>query len=465
MLKNRKEHCGVFGIFGHPEASNLAYLGLYALQHRGHESAGIVSSDKEFLYVHREMGLVSDVFSQETLKKLKGDTAIGHVRYSTAGMSDKKNAQPLIFSYSRGAIAVAHNGNLVNGGELRETLEEQGRIFQSTSDTEVIIHLMAISRKPTLVEKIIEALHQIQGAYALVFLSEKEMVAVRDPHGFRPLVLGNLNAAPVISSETCALDLIEADYVREIEPGEAVVVNDDGIHSFRFAPEDRKYCIFELVYFARPDSDVFGREVYSARKEMGRQLAREHPVNADIVIPVPDSGMPAAIGYAEESGIPYDIGLIRNRYVGRTFIEPKQSIRHFGVKLKLNPVKELLKGKRIIVIDDSIVRATTSKKIVSLLRTAGAREIHMRISSPPTCFSCYYGIDTPTRQELIASSHTVEQIGRFIDADSVAYLSVEGMKRSVGHMKDKICCACFTGEYPMPVQEEQFVQLRLFEPI
>jgi amidophosphoribosyltransferase len=464
MFKNRKEYCGVFGIYGHPEASNLTYLGLYALQHRGHESAGIVSSDKELLYVHREMGLVSDVFSQETLKKLKGDTAIGHVRYSTAGMSDKKNAQPLIFRYSRGAIAVAHNGNLVNGGEVRETLEEQGRIFQSTSDTEVIIHLMAISQKPTLMERVIEALHQVQGAYALVFLSEKEMVAVRDPYGFRPLVLGQLNAAPVISSETCALDLIEADYVREIEPGEAVVINDEGLHSFKFSPENPRHCIFELVYFARPDSEIFGREVYSARKEMGRQLAREHPVDADIVIPVPDSGMPAAIGYAEESGIPFETGIIRNHYVGRTFIEPEQSIRHFGVKIKLNSLKRFIRGKRVIIIDDSIVRATSCQKIINMIRTAGAREVHFRVASPPITHPCFYGIDTPTREELIASNYQVDEITKFINADSLGYISLEGLKASVQENAGEFCDACFTGDYPIDyTPSKPYCQLSLFK--
>jgi len=412
----------------------------------------------------REMGLVADVFSQETLKKLKGDTAIGHVRYSTAGMSDKKNAQPLIFRYSRGAIAVAHNGNLVNGGELRETLEEQGRIFQSTSDTEVIIHLMAISQKPTLAERIIEALHQIQGAYTLLFLSEKEMVAVRDPYGFRPLVLGRLNAAPVISSETCALDLIEADYVREIEPGEVVVINDDGFHSFKFSPENRKHCIFELIYFARPDSDVFGREVYSARKEMGRQLAREHPANADIVIPVPDSGMPAAIGYAEESGIPFETAIIRNHYVGRTFIEPEQSIRHFGVKIKLSSLKRFIRGKSVVIIDDSIVRATSCKKIINMIRNAGAKEVHFRVASPPITHPCFYGINTPTREELIASNHQVDEITKFINADSLGYISLEGLKASVQDNGCEFCDACFTGNYPIDYTPSKlYCQLSLFK--
>jgi len=464
MLKNRKEYCGIFGVFGNPEASNLTYLGLYALQHRGHESAGIVSSDREFLYVHREMGLVADVFSQETLKNLKGNSAIGHVRYSTAGPSDKKNAQPLIFRYSRGAIAVAHNGNLVNGAELRQTLEEQGRIFQSTSDTEVIIHLIAMSRKPTLAGRIVEALHQVKGAYTLLFLTEKEMVAVRDPYGFRPLVLGRLNTAQIVSSETCALDLIEADYVREIEPGEIIVINADGFQSFRFSPENRKHCIFELIYFARPDSDIFGREVYSTRKEMGRQLAREHPVNADIVIPVPDSGIPAAIGYAEESGIPFETAIIRNHYVGRTFIEPEQSIRHFGVKIKLSSLKRFTRGKRAIIIDDSIVRATSCKKIIAMIRNAGATEVHFRVASPPITHPCFYGIDTPTREELIASSYEVKEITKFINADSLGYLSLQGLKASAQENGCEFCDACFTGNYPIDYTPSKLhCQLSLFK--
>jgi len=463
MFKNLKECCGIFGIYGHPEASNITYLGLYALQHRGQESAGIISSDEKLLYVHREMGLVADAFSEETLKKLRGEIAIGHVRYSTAGISEKKNAQPLIFRYSRGAIAVAHNGNLVNGGGLREELEAQGRIFQSTSDTEVIIHLMAISQKPTLTERIIEALHQVKGAYSLLFLSEKEMVAVRDPHGFRPLVLGTLNNSHVISSETCALDLIGAKYIREVEPGELILINDGGFHSLKVFPEDRKYCIFELIYFARPDSEVFGREVYPVRREMGRQLAREHPVNGDIVIPVPDSGMPAAIGFAEESKTPFEIGIIRNHYVGRTFIEPEQSIRHFGVKIKLSSLKNFIRGKKVITIDDSIVRATSCKKIINMLRNAGAKEIHFRVASPPITHPCFYGIDTPTREELIAANYQVDEICKFITSDSLGYLSLEGLKSSVRDNGCEFCDACFTGNYPIDFKPSKvYCQLSLF---
>ncbi|MBW1678959.1 MAG: amidophosphoribosyltransferase [Deltaproteobacteria bacterium] len=449
MFKTRKEYCGVFGIYGQSEAANLTYLGLYALQHRGQESAGIVSSDENILCVHRDMGLVADVFSEETLRKLRGKIAIGHVRYSTAGISEKKNAQPLVFRYSRGGIAVAHNGNLVNAGELREKLEAQGRIFQSTSDTEVIIHLMAISQKPNLVERIIEALHQVRGAYSLLFLSEKEIVAVRDPRGFRPLVLGRLNKAHVISSETCALDLIGAKYIREVEPGELILINGDGLHSFKVFPENRTACIFELIYFARPDSEVFGREVYSVRKEMGRRLAREHPVNADIVIPVPDSGMPAAIGYAEESGIPFEVGIIRNHYVGRTFIEPEQSIRHFGVKVKLSSLKSFIRGKRVVIIDDSIVRATSCKKIINMIRNAEAKEIHFRVSSPPIAHPCFYGIDTPTREELIASNYQIDEICEFITSDSLGYLSLKGLMSSARDNGCEFCDACFTGNYPI----------------
>lgn len=461
-----REQCGIVGIYNHSEAANLVYLGLFALQHRGQESAGIVSSVDGKMFTEKAMGKVADIFSRARLEQLPGRMAIGHVRYSTAGESSLAETQPIVVKYSHGIMGIAHNGNLVNADQIRNRLVDDGSIFQSTTDSEVIVHLIARSKARGFPQRIIDSLSKIEGAYSLLFMTEDKIIGFRDPRGFHPLALGKIGESHCLVSETCALDLMGAKLVREIEPGEMVIISEAGVRSFKpFPPEKTSFCVFEYIYFARPDSTIHGLNVHMVRKEFGRQLARETGVEADLVIPVPDSGTSAALGYAEESGIPYDIGLIRNRYVGRTFIEPKQSIRHFGVKLKLNPVKELLKGKRIIVIDDSIVRATTSKKIVSLLRTAGAKEIHMRISSPPTCFSCYYGIDTPTRQELIASSHTIEQIGRFIEANSVAYLSVEGMKRSVGHMKDKICCACFTGEYPMPVQEEQFVQLRLFEPI
>ncbi len=464
MFDKFREECGVFGVFGHPEAANLTYLGLYALQHRGQESAGIVSSDGGILRSHRQMGLVADIFNEDILSKLVGYSAIGHVRYSTAGSSLLKNAQPFVVSYSQGGIAVAHNGNLVNAGLIRHELEECGSIFQSTMDTEIVVHLMATSRASSLVEGIIDALSRIKGAYSMLFLTEREMVAVRDPHGFHPLVLGRLKGAYIVSSETCALDLIEAEYIREIEPGEILLIDDHGLTSYKpFTPLNR-FCIFELVYFSRPDSNIFGRNVYAVRKEMGRQLARENPVDADIVIPVPDSGIPAAIGYAEESSIPFEMGLIRNHYVGRTFIEPQQSIRHFGAKIKLNPVKDFLKGKRVIVIDDSIVRGTTSRKIINMIQNTGAREIHVRISSPPTAHPCFYGIDTPTRTELIASSHTVSEINRFVTSDSLEYLSIEGLRESVKNGGCDFCDACFTGDYPIePPVDLDSRQLTLFE--
>ena len=450
-LTRPHEECGIFGVYGHPEASNLTYLGLYALQHRGQESCGIVSSDGSGLHAHKRMGLVADVFgNQEVFRKLPGSAAIGHVRYSTAGASVEKNVQPIMVDYSRGSIAVAHNGNLVNAQLLKDELEAFGSIFQTTMDTEIIIHLLAASKTNSLVERIVDALNRIKGAYCLLFLTESRMIAVRDPNGFRPLCLGRLGNGWVVASESCALDLIEAEFVREIEPGEMIICTRDGeIKSlFPFKKvEPTTPCIFEFVYFARPDSCIFGRNVYMVRKELGRQLAREHQVDADVVIAVPDSGVPAAMGYAEQANIPFELGLIRNHYVGRTFIEPAQSIRHFGVKIKLNPVREILKGKRVVVIDDSIVRGTTSRKIVKMVRNAGASEVHMRISSPPTSYPCYYGIDTPNRKELISSSHTIEEICRYITADSLGYLSEQGLVDSVGG--GNFCKACFAGEYPV----------------
>ena len=458
-----QENCGIVGIFNHPEAANLVYLGLFALQHRGQESAGIVSVDEEKFYTEKAMGKVADVFNRTRLAQLPGRMAIGHVRYSTAGESSIAESQPIVVKYAYGSMGIAHNGNLVNAERIRKFLVEDGSIFQSTTDSEVIVHLIARSKARRFIPRIVDSLSKIEGAYSLLFLADGKMIGIRDPRGFRPLAIGKVGDGYCLVSETCALDLIGAKLIREVEPGEMVIISDKGISSIRpFPPEKTSFCVFEYIYFARPDSTIHGLNVHMIRKEFGRQLARESSVNADLVIPVPDSGTSAALGFAEESGIPFEIGMIRNRYVGRTFIEPKQSIRHFGVKLKLNPVKELIQGKRVIVIDDSIVRATTSKKIVSMVRSAGAKEIHMRISSPPTCHSCYYGIDTPTRQELIASSHTVTEISRFIEADTVGYLSAEGLRNSMGHMKDKICDACFTGEYPLPLGE-QIVQLRLFE--
>ena len=454
--------CGIVGIYNHPEAANLAYLGLYALQHRGQESAGIISSDGSELHAYKGMGLVADVFTEEALKQLPGSGAIGHTRYSTAGESTLKNCQPILISYSRGWLAVGHNGNLVNVQKLRAELEAHGSIFQSTMDTEVLVHLIAASRKNSLVDRIVAALQQVKGAYSLVFLTETRLIAVRDPFGWRPLVIGKKGdeRAPggiswIVASETSALDLIEAEFVREIEPGEMVVFDQNGMQSLRPFPIPRKkaMCIFEFIYFARPDSHIFGRDVYEMRKGFGKQLAKEHPVEADVVIPVPDSGMQAALGYAEESGIPFQLGLIRNHYVGRTFIEPKESIRHFGVRIKLNPVREVLKGKRVIVVDDSIVRGTTSRKIVKIIRDAGAREVHLRISSPPTTGPCFYGIDTPNKEELIASNHSVDEIRKFIGADSLGYLSPQGLYWFEKNHGEWFCDACFTGDYPVPVED------------
>jgi len=461
-----KEECGIFGIFNHPEASNLTYLGLYALQHRGQESCGIVSSDGHGLHAHKSMGLVADVFgNQEIFKSLPGKAAIGHVRYSTTGSSVIKNVQPIMVDYSRGSIAVAHNGNLVNAQIIKDELEAWGSIFQTTMDTEIIVHLLATSKANSLVERLSESLNRIKGAYCLLFLTETRMIAARDPHGFRPLCLGKLGDSYVVASESCALDLIEADFVREIEPGEIIEIDRNGMTShFPLKKAEPAPCIFEFVYFARPDSFIFGKNVYQVRKELGRELAREHRIEADVVIPVPDSGVPAAMGYAEESGIRFELGLIRNHYVGRTFIEPQQSIRHFGVKIKLNPVREVLKGKRVIVIDDSIVRGTTSRKIVKMVRHAGAKEVHVLISSPPTSYPCYYGIDTPTRKELISSSHTIDEITRYITADSLGYLSREGLLTAVGGDDSSYCRACFSGDYPIAFPKlKPEPQLDLFE--
>jgi amidophosphoribosyltransferase len=457
------EECGVFGIFGHPDAANLTYLGLYALQHRGQESAGIVSSDGKRLYGEKSMGLVADIFDEERIKKLPGHVAIGHNRYSTTGDSIAINIQPILVNFALGGLAVAHNGNLVNAGILKDELEAYGSIFQSTMDSEVIIHLIAQSRAATLHDRIVDALGHVQGSYSLLIITEEELIAVRDPNGFRPLSMAELDGATVVASETCAFDLIEASYIRDIAPGEMVVINSKGIHSsFPFKPAEPSHCIFEFIYFARPDSMVFGQNVYSIRKEFGRQLARETGVPADVVIPVPDSGVPAALGYAEESGIPFDTGLIRNHYIGRTFIEPRQSIRHFGVKIKLNPVRDALRGKRVVVVDDSIVRGTTSKKIIKMIRNAGASEIHMRISSPPTSYPCFYGIDTPTRQELIASTHSIEEIRKYITADSLGYISMDGIQKVVPYRMN-YCAACFDGEYPVPFPGEKMLQLGLFD--
>jgi amidophosphoribosyltransferase len=452
-----REECGVVAIYANPEAEKLAYLGLHALQHRGQESAGIVTSDGIVLHAHKAMGLVADIFREPELGNLKGTLAIGHTRYSTAGDSALLNAQPIMVQSNKGQMAVAHNGNLVNAQEIRARLEAQGSIFQTSSDTEVIVHLIALSKEQTLPEAIVDALGQVEGAFSLVMISADRIFAVRDPRGFRPLAMGRI-AAPagskqdtiVFASETCAFDLIGATYEREVQPGELVVVGPEGISSYVYAASaPQSSCIFEHVYFSRPDSLVFGRPVDQSRDQLGRQLAREAPAEADIVVPVPDSGVTAAMGYAAESGIPFRFGLIRNHYVGRTFIEPSQSVRDFGVKLKLNPVRSLLEGKRVVLIDDSIVRGTTSRKIVRMIRSAGAKEVHMRISCPPTISSCFYGVDTPSKKQLIAANKSVQEIRDYIGADSLSYLSLEGLRKACGDgEKTTYCTACYTGKYP-----------------
>jgi amidophosphoribosyltransferase len=459
------DQCGLIGVFGHPEAAHLAYMGLYALQHRGQESAGLAVGDGTRIRLEKGMGLVNDVFTAERLDSLPGDRAIGHVRYSTSGDTVAANAQPYLIECHRGPIAIGHNGNLVNAAILRRELEAAGSIFQSTSDTEVILHLYARSHRERLEDAIAASLYKVMGAFSLLFLTADALVAARDPWGFRPLVVGRLNGATIVASETCALDLIDAEYVRDVDPGEILVVDAAGVRSFRpFPPEPNAHCVFEHVYFARPDSLVFGRTVLDSRLMLGRQLAREAPADADVVVPIPDSGMGAALGFARESGLPFEWGLIRNHYVGRTFIQPRQGQRSVGVKIKLNPVRHLIEGRRVVLIDDSIVRGTTSRKIVHMVREAGAREVHMRISSPPTTGPCYYGIDTPLKSELIASSHSVEEIRRFIEADSLAYLSHEGLLRAVGDEAGRRhCTACFSGRYPVAVAVPDESQLRLFE--
>jgi amidophosphoribosyltransferase len=464
MADDLGEKCGVFGVYRHPEAAKLTYLGLYALQHRGQESSGIVSSDGDMLHAEIGMGLVADVFNERRLEKLPGSMAMGHNRYSTTGSSLLRNAQPMVISYAGGSLAIAHNGNIVNAVEIRKELERQGAIFRSTTDTEVILHLIARSAETRLVDQVVDALRKVKGAYSLLLMTEKEMIGVRDSFGFRPLVLGRLGDETfVLSSETCALDLIEAEYVREIEPGEMVVIREGGVEFFQPFPRTRQaFCIFEFIYFARPDSVIFEKNVYPIRKALGRQLAREAHVEADVVIPVPDSGVPAALGYAEEAGIPFEMGLIRNHYVGRTFIEPQQAIRHFGAKVKLNPVKHFLCGKRVVVVDDSIVRGTTGQKIVTMLKNAGAKEVHVRVSSPPSISPCFYGIDTPSKRELIAANQSVEEIRDFLGADSLAYLSLNGLLQTVSPDRQRFCTACFTGDYPAGSPSEELLQLELF---
>ncbi|PZQ44977.1 MAG: amidophosphoribosyltransferase [Micavibrio aeruginosavorus] len=456
------EECGVFGIFGHPESAAMTALGLHALQHRGQEAAGIVSFDGNDFYVHKAMGLVDATFSKaKVIDKLKGYAAIGHNRYSTTGEASLRNVQPIYADLALGGFAVAHNGNLTNAAAIREELVHKGSLFQSTSDTEVIVHLMAVSPKQDAVAKLIEAVNEIKGAYSLVAVTEDMLIGVRDPFGIRPLVLGKLGGSYIMTSETCALDIIGAEFVRDIKPGEMVVVDKKGLRSqFPFKNTQSRFCIFEYVYFARPDSMLEGNSVYEMRKNIGAVLAKESPVkDADVVVPVPDSGVPSAIGYSQASGVPFELGIIRNHYVGRTFIEPTAQIRNLGVKLKHNANAKYLKDKIVVLVDDSIVRGTTSRKIVEMVRAAGAKEVHMRISSPPTAHSCFYGIDTPSTEELMAHTHTLEQIKDHIGVDSLAYISVDGLYQAVGETKrnneqPQYCDACFTGEYPVELVDK-----------
>jgi len=449
------DECGVFGVFGHPEAPKLIYLGLYALQHRGQEGAGIVCADEGVLSAHRGVGLVSDVFKPHKLARVTGDRGIGHVRYSTFGSSNLRNVQPLVADYARGSMAVAHNGNITNAAVLREELEAQGAIFQATTDTTVILHLISRSKKESFTDCLIDALKQLVGSYTVVAMNSTEIVAARDPHGFRPLWLGKLDDGWALASETCALDIIDAEWVREIEPGEVVTITDKGITSVRpFAPTVPKQCVFEFVYVARPDSYIFGKSVDEVRKNLGRELARTAPVDADMVMAVPDSSNPAALGYSHESGLPFDMGFIRNHYVGRTFIEPDQGIRDFGVKIKLNPSRHAVSGKRIVLVDDSIVRGTTAKKIIKMLRNCGAREVHFRVASPKIIASCFYGIDTPNKKKLIAHSMSVEEIRDYLGVDSLAYLEIDGLLRATGCDPAHFCTACFNGQYPTLVPDD-----------
>ena len=447
------EECGIFGIYNHRQAARLTYLGLYALQHRGQESAGIVSSDGFNVAAHRGMGLVDAVFNDEVLKSLPGHLAIGHNRYSTMGSTSLANTQPLLVSFFGEGIALSHNGNLINSQELREELESGGSIFQSTMDTEIIVHLLTkFAKSLGKRQALLEALRRVKGAYSLLLLSDHELIGARDPQGFRPLVLGRLGRSFLLASETCAFDLLGAKYLREVAPGEMLVIGKEGLKSFSLGPKERiAQCIFEHIYFARPDSLVFGESVHEVREKLGKRLAQEKPSRAELVIPVPDSGVSASLGYARESNIPYGMGLTRNHYIGRTFIQPIQIIRDMEVKIKLNPIRDVLQGKRIVLVDDSIVRGTTSRKIIRLLREGGAKEVHFRISSPPIKFPCFFGIDTPVQRELIASSHSVEQIRQKLGADSLGYLSLEGLLSCVKNPKN-YCTACFSGDYPLKVR-------------
>ena len=455
MEEGVKEHCGLFGVYNHPEAARLTYLGLFSLQHRGEESAGIVSSDGRELHKHVGMGLVEDVFDSMNLSQLKGSYAVGHTRYSTTGSSLLKNAQPLQVDYSRGSIAIAHNGNLINALFLRDELEAHGSIFQTTVDSEVILHLLADPSFARFEEALVDTLLKIKGAFSLIILRENELIGVRDPNGFRPLCIGQLDQAYLLASETCALDLLGAKFLREVEPGEVVMINSSGLRSLNpFPAQNKSFCIFEHVYFARPDSTIFGDSVHLVRQKLGRQLAKEHPADADVVIAIPDSGNSAALGYSLESGIPFEIGMTRNHYVGRTFIHPSQQTRDFQVRVKFNPVKASLAGKRVVVIDDSIVRGTTCKARLKSIRLAGAREIHMRVSCPPIMHPCFYGIDFPTRKELIAATHSLEEIRQFLEVDSLGFISLEGLLSAVRGPKGDYCTACYSGQYPLPFGKE-----------
>jgi amidophosphoribosyltransferase len=464
MFDKFKDECGVFGVYGHSEASNLTYLGLYALQHRGQESAGIASADGERVRLVKKMGYVNEIFDEATLATLPGRVAIGHTRYSTAGESKQSNAQPILIDCVHGQVGICHNGNIVNANEVRERLVRAGSIFQTNSDTEVVLHLYARSQAGSIEDALVEAVTQLTGAFSFALITKDSLIAVRDPHGFRPLALGRLGDAWAVTSETCALDLIGFQYVRDVEPGEMLIIGPHGVRSVKPFPNAQlAHCIFEHVYFARPDSEVFGESVNEVRTNLGRALARETGIDADVVVPIPDSGVCAAIGYSEESRIPLRFGLIRNHYVGRTFIEPAQSIRHFGVKVKLNPVKSIISGKRVVLIDDSLVRGTTSRKIVKMVRAAGAKEVHLRISCPPTVSPCFYGVDTPRRQELIAATHSLEEIRKYVAADTIGYLSMGGMLSSVKGKSASYCTSCYTGNYPVafPRDENGYLQLSL----
>jgi len=452
MQSYPKHYCGVFGVFGHPNAAEITYYGLYALQHRGQESAGIVTSDGRNFHTHKGMGLVSQVFKGRVLQDLPGDIAIGHTRYSTTGSSHLRNAQPLTVDCARGQIAIAHNGNLTNAYHLREQLEAKGSIFQTTVDSEIILHLMAQPSQNGSGNNLVNSIRKIEGAYSLVIMTEKELIGVRDPYGFRPLCLGKLDGAWVLASESCALDLIHAEFIRDVAPGEIVVINKDGMNSLQAFPdqEQRAFCIFEYIYFSRPDSTIANRNVYQVRVEMGKQLARENPIEADVVVPVPDSGNCAALGYSLESGIPFEMAFVRNHYVGRSFLQPSQLIRDFDVRVKLNLIKELVRGKRVIVVDDSIVRGTTCKARVNNLKEAGAKEVHVLVSCPPHMHPCVYGIDFPDRSKLMAANYSLEQIRNYLNADSLHYLSHDGLVKATGLPANSFCMACFDGKYPVP---------------